>query len=416
MWHRYIRAIALLLLSLAAGCASSAPAPALALAGALALRAPAAIAAGEPATLVAERIDAPDGLAVTLVTNGSYGARVYRGVFLAGRAEFRIPGADTQAAGFVTLRARAGAAAGDAKLTITPGPPVDPVVPLVGPRTIIADGAHWGTALAIPFDAYGNPVAEGTPVTFSLQRPGAQAETFSAPVTNMLAWRRVFSATRAGRTTITVSVGAARGPDASLIETPGWPAPFALSASPLGLPADGQQLVTLRTQPVVDAYGNPMLDGTLVTFVAEVPGGQLRFIPAYTIDAVAEAQIQAPTEPGAVTVRATLYGIESAPLQIVFAPGPAVGSIPVGAQVDAEGGAVVISAGPLLAALGQFAPEATAVQVTIIGPDGVARRLERLAAGGRARVELRLSDFAPGEYRVEVAAGSGAGRASFRVP
>jgi hypothetical protein len=406
----------LALLALLAGCARPAPEAGPGLEGALALRAPAVVAAGEPLTLVAERVDAPDGLDVTLVAQGGYGVRLYRASFLAGRAEFRLPAEDQRVAGLVTLTARAGAAAGGAEITITPGAPVDPVTPLVGPRTIIADGAHWGTAIAIPFDAYGNPVAEGSPVVFAIQQPGAQVASFRVPVAHLLAWMRLPGATHAGRTTVTVAVGGAHGPDASLTETPGWPAPFTLSASPPGQPADGHRLVTLRTQPIVDAYGNQMLDGTLVTFVAETPGGRPRLIPAYTIDGVAEAQLQAPAEPGAVMVRATLYGIESAPLRIDFAPGPSVGSIPVAAQVDRAAGTVVIELGPLLADLGQFVPDDTPVSVTLVGPGGATQQREAAAARGRARLELRLSDLAPGDYRVEVSAGSGSGATSFRAP
>lgn len=403
-------------LLLAAGCGGRAPAAAPQLAGPLALSAPVAAPAGEPITVVAERADAPDGLAALLLAQGSYGPLLYRARFQGGRAEFRLPGEDTRVAGLVALTARAGGAEGRAELTITPGEPVDPVTPLVGPRTIIADGAHWGTAVAIPFDAHGNPVAEGTPVQFRLVRPDARAEAIDAPVRHLVAWGRIFSATAAGRTTVVVRAGEARGPEASLVETPGWPAPFTLSASPRGLPADGRQLVTLRTAPIADRYGNQMLDGTLVTFVAEAPGGAPRLIPAYTIDGVAEAQLQAPAEPGSVTVRATLYGVESLPLRLAFAPGPAVGAFPVRAAVDEASGTLLIEAGPLLGELGQLAHEGTVVRLSLAGPGGSARTLTAATADGRARLELRLAELAPGPYRLEARAGAGAGQAQFTVP
>ncbi len=404
------------LLALAAGCASRTPAHGPTLAGALVVRAPAALAAGEPVTVVAERADAPDGLLVTLVAQGGYSLLLYRSPFQMGRAEFRLPAEDTQVAGLVTLVAHADTAEGHAELTISPGPPVDPVTPLVGPHALIADGAHWGSAIAIPFDAFGNPVAEGTPLQFHIRRPDGATETLGAAVTHLLAWRRLASGTRAGRTTLSVTAGEAHGPEANLIETPGWPASFTLSASPSGLPADGRQLVTLRTAPLLDAYGNQMLDGTLVTFAAETPGGQPRLIPAYTIDGVAEAQLQAPTESGVVTVRATLYGVESAPLQIVFAPGPAVGTIPLTARIDQASGSVSIEAGPLLAGLGQFVPEGTPAHFTLVGPDGVTQQREVMALGGRATLTLPLGELLAGEYQIRVAVGAGAGQTRLSVP
>jgi len=405
-----------LLLILMTGCARTLTQPGPTLSGALNLRAPAAIAAGEPVTLAAERSDAPDGLIVALVIEGSYGPLIYRAPFQAGRAEFRIPAADTQVAGLVTLVAHADTAEGRADLMISPGQPVDPVTPLVGPHSLIADGAHWGSVIAIPFDAFGNPVAEGTPLQFRIRRPDGSPETFSAPVTHLLAWRRISSSTHAGRTTISVTAGDAHGPDANQIETPGWPGPFSLSASPSDMPADGRQLVTLRTDPITDVYGNQMLDGTLVTFVAETPSGQPRLIPAYTIDGVAEAQLQAPSEPGAITVRATLYGVESAALLIVFAPGLAVGAIPVTVSIDQTSGTVSIVAGPLLAALGQFVPNGTPIQITLIGPDGVTHQREAETLGGLARLTLRRSELLSGDYQIRVDIGTGVGQASFSVP
>ncbi len=405
----------LLLIAWLAGCARSTPAP-LSLAGGLALRAPATVAAGDPLRIMVERADAPEGMPVTLVAQTSYGPLVVTAPFHAGMAEFRLPASATHAAGMVTLTAHADAAIGRTELVITPGPPIDPITPLVGPRTIIADGTHWGTLSAIPFDAFGNPVAEGTPVQFRLLRPDGSLEMINTRVTNLLAWQRINSSTHAGRTVVVVTAGEAHGPEASLNETPGWPVAFRLSADPPGLPADGSRLLTLRTSPIKDRYGNALLDGTLVTFVVDTPGALPRFIPAITIGGIAEAQLQAPTEPTPLTVRATLYGIISEPLTLNFAPGPAVGVIRIRTSLDEPAGMVWIEAGPLVGQLGQLVPEGTTVYFTLVGPDQHEHAFTAPAANGRAQLELRLEDLARGAYLVEVRVGAGSGRARMLIP
>ena len=226
----------------------------------------------------------------------------------------------------------------------------------------------------------------------------------------------VSSRTRAGRAVVSASVGDAHGPDATYDEVPTWPAPFGLSASPLNLPADGRQLLTLRTDLIRDRFGNPMIDGTLVTFVVEVAGSEPRFVPAYTVDGAAEAQLQAPTEPGTVTVRATLYGVDSRPLTLSFAAGPAVGTIVVKAQVNARDGFVALSAGPLLAALDQFVPDGTPVEFVLTGPGGAQQQFTALSETGRANIELRLSELPSGSYTVQVSAGAGQGQTEFVSP
>jgi hypothetical protein len=381
----------------------------------LVVRAPSAVLAGEPAPIVVERADAPSGLAVTLAAQGSYGLRVYMSAFEAGVARFTLPGEDLRQSGVVALIARAGAARGQGSLEIRPGAPADPITPLVGPRSIAADGEHQTMAVAVPFDDYGNPVADGTPVEFRALHPGERLERRSVPTAHLVAWRWIASGTRAGRATVTVAAGQAHGPDATFEEVPDWPVAFGLSASPADVPADGRQFVTLRTEGIRDRFGNPMLDGTLVTFVAEVPGSEPRQIPAYTIDGQAEAQLQAPEAPGSVTVRATLYGVESRPLSLTFAPGPAVGLFEVEAQVNARDGFVSLQTGPLLGALGQFVPDGTPVRFRLVGPGGAARTADAEAEKGRAAAELRLAELAPGAYRVEVTVGSGSGTTTFTV-
>lgn len=413
---RIYRGLALLLIALLAGCAGRTSVAETGLTGVLAIQSPATVSAGRPITIVITRTDAPEGTAVILVLQGSYGPLVYRSRFQGGRAEIRIPSEDTKVSGRVTLTARAGAAEGHADLFITPGTPVDPVTPLVGPRTIIADGAHWGTAAAIPFDTYGNPVAHGTPVEFRLVRPDGRVETVTTVVDHLVAWTRLSSATVAGRTTIVVAAEAARGPSASLIETPGWPVPFALSADPIAIPADGHRFLTLRTAPILDRFGNQMLDGTLVTFVASAPDDTLQFIPAYTIDGVAKAQLQAPASPGTLTVHATLYGVESLPLRIELGPGPAVGTFPLRAVLDRAAGVVRLEAGPLLGTHGQLVPEATVVHITLASPGRAALMFTSLIEHGYARIDLRLADLAPGSYVVDATAGAGVGQTRFTVP
>ena len=411
-------AILFFLFTLLAGCArGAAPAApaALDLKGLLAIRAPDAILAGEPALVAVEHAGAPDGLAVTLAAQGSYGIRIYQTAFASGVARFTLPSEDNRQSGLVELIARAGSARGEGHLEIRAGAPADPITPLVGPRSIAADGAHQTMMVAVPFDTYGNPVADATPVEFLAQHPGERLERRTVPTAHLVAWQWLTSGTRAGRTTVTVSSGQAHGPDATFEEVPSWPVAFYLSASPSDVPADGRQLVTLRTDVILDRFGNPMLDGTLVTFVAEVPGSEPRQIPAYTIDGKAEAQFQAPSAPGIVTVRATLYGVESRPLLLRFTPGPAVGAFEVAAQVNARDGFVTLQTGLLLGALGQFVPDGTPVHIRVSGPDGLERLLESEAEKGRATAELRLAHLASGRYHVEVTIGAGHGATTFVV-
>jgi hypothetical protein len=360
--------------------------------------------------------DLPDGTPVTLVAIGTYGPRADRATAIGGVAGFVLPPEWTRKAGVVTLTATAGGARGEAQVTLRAGGGIEPIVPLVGPRSIVADGREWTMIALVPQDGFGNPLADGTPVQLRARHPQGPDEQRDLTVQHLLAWARIDSRTRAGRGTISVAVGGVPGPEAAFQEVPGWPVALDLSADPPTLPADGRQFVTLRTGVLRDRFDNVVADGTLVTFIVDGPDGAHRAIPANTVGGVAEAQLRAPASPATLTARATIYGVESAPVQIAFTPGPAAGAFGVAAQSDDGRGVLTITTGPLLDAFGGYVPDGTAVAVLLTDDQGRATQFRTTAAGGHARLEVRLAGLAPGRYEIEVVAGSGRGTTEVAVP
>ena len=208
------------------------PQPVVGPVGHLPIKAAHIITAGEPITVTIGPILVGNGVQVVLIALGSYGPRVYQSSFLHRVATFLLPGKETQQSGVVTLTAVAGKAQGSTQLLIQPAPPVEPLTPLVGVRAIIADAEHWSMTVLVPFDAFGNPVMEGTYVEVLVQHPGNSLEKKLLVVHNLVAWTRVFSRIKAGRTTIVARIGNIHGFAGTLLEVAGWPIPFNLSADP----------------------------------------------------------------------------------------------------------------------------------------------------------------------------------------
>jgi hypothetical protein len=193
-----------------------------------------------------------------------------------------------------------------------------------------------------------------------------------------------------------------------------WPVPFNLSAEPSSLPANGQDLMTLRSEVITDRFGNIVPDGTLVTFIVTAPGGLPYRIPGYTVNGQAEAQLQAPIAPGLAKVRALVGQVESDVLLVTFTSGPALGTFPVVANVDPANGAVIIEAGPILGPLKQYIPDGTPVRFVVLRENEVGE-YTAVSENGIAKIEPRLVEFVPGDYTVNVTAGSGRGSTTFTV-
>jgi hypothetical protein len=371
---------------------------------------------GETVELLVGPINAADNTPVFLTILGSYGPNLLRAQFEGGMAWFQIPAEMTTRSGTVSLVATAGNARGQATLQLLPDEPVEPITPLVGARSIIADGDHWAMAVVVPFDRFGNPVAEGTAVQMRSLHPGNNLNAHDTTIEHLLAWERIFSGTKAGRTVIAANIADVHGPEGILMEIPGWPVPFKLAADPPTLPADGFQLMTLRSDVITDRFDNIMPDGTQVSFVVTGPAEDVRFIPAQTVDGVAETVMQAPELPGDYDIRVAVFGVESEPLVVEFTPGPAIGRFAVDVEVNNENGELLLVAGPITAVLDQYVPDGTPVQYTVTGPDKEEQLVTAVTDAGYATAALRLFQLASGTYNVEVAAGSGVGTSRFTMP
>jgi hypothetical protein len=371
------------------------------------------ITAGQTAVVTAGPIEVPDGTSATLLLQGSYGPRIITGEFQEGLATLPLSSSLTQQAGVVTLVVTTQGYSGSAKIIIEAGPPVEPVTPLVGARSIVADGEHWSMAVVVPFDQYNNPIADGTPVNIQALHPGNKLEQIKSEIAHLVGWGRVYSGTKKGRTIIAVTVDGVPGPEGALLEVPGPPIPFDLTASPPILPADGRLLTSLRTSILVDQFGNELLDGTQVTFLVEDDEGTIRLLPANTINGTAVTSLQAPLEPSIVTVTAHTFGVSSQPEQVVF--GAAARDFPVQVTIDSEEGSIHMRAGPVLSNLGQYIPDGTPVLFSAISDDGVLHRASGEVERGYATAVLRLVELPSGSYDVRARAGDASGSAKFTI-
>jgi hypothetical protein len=406
----------IVLLSAMQTACGSAPPTVFTLTGSIPVSAPPAIEAGQPLRIDVGPVDAPNGAALSVVVIGSYGPRLVNAVFHGGRARVLAPDTQSQQSGTVTIVARSGQAEGTARTTIVPGPAVEPVTALVGARAVVADRAHWSIAVVVPFDRFANPLPSGTMVHIGVLHADGSLQQMQAPIAHLLAWTKIYSHVKAGSDTVVARVGNAHGPTSALLEVAGLPAPFTVSASPTNLPADGQSVVTLRTSTLVDRFGNILPDGMLTMFHARLPDGTLESIPAQTVDGVATATLQAPREQGVSIVWASVFTVTSGSLKVPFAPGPAVGTFSLTADLNAAQARMTVMTGALLGELGAFVPDGTPVSFSLANPSGaILQSAGETSTAGHATWTFTVADLAPGAYQVRAGSGSAAGRLTIHI-
>lgn len=129
-------------------------------------------------------------------------------------------------------------------------------------------GLHEGiSGTAYVFDAYGNLIMTPLPVSFALSNQSATVQTRMVTTRNGVAWTKMDSAAKQGSAKFLAQVGGITSTRV-IEQVPGNPCGLTISARPNG------QRVMLQTAPVRDCAGNPVPDGTIVTFTQICNGAQ----------------------------------------------------------------------------------------------------------------------------------------------
>jgi hypothetical protein len=134
------------------------------------------------------------------------------------------------------------------------------------PSRLPVDSRQGISGVVYVFDKFQNLILEPVPVSFQLSGAGAEPER-TAMTQNGVAWLKVDSATKSGPAQFQAKVGSIA--DKRVVQqVPGDPCNLRMSARPSG------QRIALETEPVRDCRGNPVTDGTIVTFTESFNGSE----------------------------------------------------------------------------------------------------------------------------------------------
>jgi hypothetical protein len=140
------------------------------------------------------------------------------------------------------------------------------------------------------FDIFHNLILKPVPVSFQLSGVASTAESHTVEAKNGVAWIKMNSAPKAGAAQFEASVGGI-SEKRVIQQVAGDPCNLRMRAQP-----DGSR-IAVETDPVRDCRGNPVPDGTIITFTEAYKGSET------TVDAPLKrsvAKTDLPARPGAV--------------------------------------------------------------------------------------------------------------------
>lgn len=192
-------------------------------------------------------------------------------------------------AGHYVVAVSGGGADATGSLDVTPASAPAKISFLARPSRLPV-GLHDGiTGAVYLFDTYRNLVTKPMPVSFELATPNGTTETRTATTRDGAAWIAMDSSAKEGAAHFTARAG-----DVSstriIGQVPGDPCGLKMSAKPAG------QKLEIATDPVRDCSGNPVPDGTIVTFTESYNGEES------TVDVPLKrgiASVEMPAYPGA---------------------------------------------------------------------------------------------------------------------
>jgi len=214
------------------------------------------------------------GSAFSIQTNGSGTGTLYimglgqvlkKSVQLGEAAEFSADSLHDAGRYVVMLVQQAGVETDS--LDVTPASTPAHLGFLARPSRLPVSLQHGITGAAYIFDTYGNLLVTPTPISFQLSSPSGADQKTDVVTRDGAAWTEMDTTNKQGVDKFTAQAG---GVSSTRVvrQFPGDPCSLKLSAS-----RAGQQL-QLKTEPVLDCSGNPVLDGTIVTFTETYDGGQ----------------------------------------------------------------------------------------------------------------------------------------------
>jgi hypothetical protein len=160
---------------------------------------------------------------------------------------------------------------------------------LARPSRLPVDLQNGITGAVYVFDSYRNLVTSPTTVSFQLSVLNAPTQTRTTLTTQGAAWTEMNSATKEGNAKFLAQDGDVSATRV-IQQVPGDPCELKMTAHEVG------DKLNLETDPLRDCSGNPVADGTVVTFTEDWNGEQT------TVDVPLKhgmAQAEVPAQPGA---------------------------------------------------------------------------------------------------------------------
>lgn len=267
-----------------------------------------------------------------------------------------------------------------------------------GPRSVTAGYNDFSMLTVSPTDVYDNPLDDNTAVTVKYQFLENISEV-NVKTKNFIAWYNVQSTTKSGRILVTSACNGTTSKELTTIVYPANATNFKIKATSAHHFADGNQILTLKSNIIKDKFGNQVSNGTLVTFVIKNNNAYL-YTVGTTLNGIAEAKTLHPDKASTWEIQAFITGAaESNTITYNFKS--AIKDYPV----HFSKGNRNIDIGPFESFMTQLVPDGVLLQLDIYNNNGKFIETKKTTTkNGSCNIYLGAHFLPEGRYKLKIKA------------
>ncbi|NHF58575.1 hypothetical protein FK220_004450 [Flavobacteriaceae bacterium TP-CH-4] len=267
----------------------------------------------------------------------------------------------------------------------------------LGPRSISAGGDDYSMLVSVPVDRYDNPLPDSTLVVAKKQFKEKYIEKVLR-TQHMVAWTTLSSPSQTGRLLISAACGDVISKELTSKVYAAKPVDFQIAYERNHGFADGNQVITFRTDRVHDAFGNTIGDGTLVAFEVIDEAGHRLQTTGTSLNGIAQARLLHPMQRTHWKITAYIAGAaKSNTLKVEFE------SAVLDYQVLFSNDSRTLTIGPLKSFMGQLVPDGMPIKLTITNDKGdLVKHLRTTSRNGLGIFDFSAGFWSEGTYQLQV--------------
>ena len=326
----------------------------------------------------------------------SIGSTLIEGTAGVGTTQYAIPSSYCKISG--VLRYCLGKTCGE--INILPTEELASLEGYIGPTTAVTGDRGSYMMVGIGTDKYDNTVQEHTAITANNYRDGKVSSRILQSK-NGIVHNLYDSGTTVGNASMSLNHQSITTQEYKVAIGPNEAQPYAIRAITEHNKADGNSLISFKTDLIKDAYGNAIADGSLITWFVSGTGSK-SVLKSYTIDGRSTVEITHPAQAEIMEISASIGQVNSNTIILQFESG--LQSYEIAAENQ------IIKIGPMRSYLGQYIPDGFPIEIRVLaGEQTIVDWISLQSKDGYAQYDIsphiNLQNGTDQQHKIEVRSG-----------